>query len=146
MARQSAKVPTQRQRRVAGQMRGAIAAILERDDLHDPDLSALTVTDLSVSPDLRNATVFVTRLGGGDAGQLLTALKRARSAIRHALAKEMHHLKTLPELHFREDRSFDAAERIRALLDDPHVIRDLSAPDAGDGAGREDGDGPAASR
>lgn len=126
MSRSSAKPPSQRQRRVAEQIRHALAQALERGEFYNPVLNArpVTVTEVDVSPDLRNATVFVTPLGGGDATEVLAALKAVRAPMRHHLAGAMT-LKYVPDLRFRADRSFDSYDRIGNLLRDPHVAQDL---------------------
>jgi ribosome-binding factor A len=125
----SPKSPSQRQLRVGEEVRHALAAILERGDLRDPDLrdAAVTVTEVQVSPDLRRATAFVTPLGGGGEDDLLAALERARPFLRRRIARAVT-LKYVPDLAFRGDRSLDRAGRIQALLDEPMVARDLEAP------------------
>lgn len=120
------KLPSQRQLRVGEELRHALAQIFERGDVRDPDVAAraVTVTEVSVSPDLRQATVFVVPLGGGDNAPLLAGLKRARPFLRQALAR-MVKLRVVPDLAFAADTSFDRAQRIDALLDSPEVRRDL---------------------
>ncbi|HIJ37892.1 MAG TPA: 30S ribosome-binding factor RbfA [Rhodospirillaceae bacterium] len=122
--------PSQRQLRVGEELRHAIAAILERDDIRDPDVAgrAITVTEVSVSPDLSHATVFVVPLGGGDSQALIKGLKRVRSYIRHALAS-MVQLRVVPDLVFAPDVSFERSSRIEALLNSPLVRRDLEQSD-----------------
>ncbi len=128
--------PTQRQLRVGEELRHAIAHILERGDVRDPDVSGrpVTVTEVTVSPDLHNATVFVVPLGGGDNAPLLAGLKRVRSYLRHELAR-MVQLRVVPDLSFVADTSFDQASRIDALLHSPTVRRDVEP-----GFDEDDGD------
>lgn len=120
------KPPSQRQLRVGEELRHVIAGVIERGDFRDPDLQGrmITVTEVRVSPDLRNATVFVTPLGGGDATGILAGLKRAKAYLRHELARSMG-LRLVPDLSFEPDTSFDEATRIDALLRSPVVARDL---------------------
>ena len=61
--------PSQRQLRVGELVRRAVSDALLRGDIHDPEFPTvpITVGEVRMSPDLRNATVFVTPLGGGDA-------------------------------------------------------------------------------
>jgi ribosome-binding factor A len=126
MTRGGQKAPSQRQLRVGEELRHMLANILERGDIRDPDVAAkvVTVTEVSVSPDLRNATVFVVQLGGGDMKPLLGGLKRVAPYFKQQLAKQLT-LRTVPSLHFVEDTSFDTAERIERLLAQPEVRRDL---------------------
>jgi ribosome-binding factor A len=120
--------PSQRQLRVGEELRHAIANILERGDIRDPDVAGrpVTVTEVSVSPDLRNATVFVVPLGGGEVGSLLTGLKRVRPFLRHEVAR-MVQLRVVPDLSFVADTTFDNASRIENLLHSPEVARDLGS-------------------
>lgn len=128
-----AKAPSQRQLRVGEELRHALAWILERGELRDPVLATtpVTVTEVRVSPDLKNATCFVTPLGGGDANavaQVIDALGRARKFLRHEVVRQVK-LKYAPQLHFEHDTSFDAAGHIDALLHRPEVARDLHHDD-----------------
>ncbi len=118
--------PTQRQLRVAEVIRRALADILARGDVHDPDLAhvSVTVAEVRVSPDLRHATAYVLPLGGVNTEAVLKALSRNRVEIRRLVTRQID-LKYSPELAFAEDRSFDQMDRTRALLDSPEVRRDL---------------------
>lgn len=120
------KPPSQRQLRVGEELRHIIAAVIERGEFRDPDLvgRGITVTEVRVSPDLRNATVFVVPLGGGDAAPVLSGLKRAKAFLRHEIGKAAL-LRTVPDLWFQPDTTFDEASRIDDLLRSPEVRRDL---------------------
>ncbi|MEA4837717.1 MAG: 30S ribosome-binding factor RbfA [Rhodospirillaceae bacterium] len=122
--------PSQRQLRVGEELRHVIASVLERGDIRDPDVAGrpITVTGVKVSPDLRNATVFVVPLGGGDPSSILAGLKRVAPYLRHELAKAVQ-LRVVPNLSFAADVSFDAAERIEALLRSTEVRQDLEDRD-----------------
>ena len=110
---------SQRQLRVGEMLRHALSAILNRGDLRDPDLAgkSVTVTEVRMSPDLRNATVFVQPLGGGDATKVIAALGRAAPFLKRQVAEEVE-LRYVPSLSFTADTSFDYASRIDALLKD----------------------------
>ena len=120
--------PSQRQLRVGEELRHAIATVLERGDVRDPDVAGrpVTVAEVTVSPDLRNATVYVVPLGGGDSAKLLVGLKRVRPYLRHEVAR-MVQLRLVPDLSFAADTSFDQASRIEALLHSPEVRKDVEA-------------------
>jgi ribosome-binding factor A len=128
MPKQPAKGPSQRQLRVAEEIRQALSRALERGDIYDPELTRrpVTVTKVDLSPDMRNAMVSVTPLGGGDAQPTLGALKRQKGVLRSHVANSVH-MKYVPALRFLEDTSFDIADNIGALLRDPHVAQDLSS-------------------
>jgi ribosome-binding factor A len=120
--------PSQRQLRVGEMLRHALAQILLRGEIRDPDLEgvSVTVTQVKPSPDMRHATVFVEPLGGRNARAIVGALNRHKSYLRG----EMGHviaLKFTPELRFVEDESFAQAEKIETLLKSERVQRDLKA-------------------
>ena len=128
MTRQNATEPSQRQLRVGEEIRHALARILARGGLRDPDLFdvAITVTEVRASPDLRHATAFVTPLGGADMDRVVAALKRAAPYLQGQVGRELR-LRFTPSLAFEADRSFDEANRIDRLL------RDIGEQDDGDG-------------
>jgi len=118
---------------VGEELRHALVRILARGDLRDPDLTGaqVTVTGVDISPDLRNATAYVTPFGGGQAEVLAAALNRAAGYFRAQLAHDVK-LRYVPGIHFEIDRSFDHASRIDRLLHDPRVARDLTGGDGTD--------------
>lgn len=124
--RHGGKGATQRQLRVGEMIRHALADILLRGEIADPDLGRepVTVTEVKLSPDLRHATIYVRPFGQGDAAALVAALKRHHRYLRGELAKRVE-VKFVPDLIFRIDESYDEAERIDALLRSPDVARDL---------------------
>ncbi len=126
--REQSKAPTQRQLRVGEEIRHVLSGVFLRAGFRDPDLAdaRITVTEVRVSPDLRNATAFVARLGRSDIDALLPALKRAAPYLRGQVAHEMR-LRVAPQLAFQPDTTLDYAMRIDALLHQPEVARDLDA-------------------
>jgi ribosome-binding factor A len=122
-----AGAPSQRQLRAGELVRRALADIVARGTIRDPDLidRSFTVTEVRMSPDLRHATCFVAPLGHGDAAALAAALTRVRAYLRGQLSKEVT-FKFMPDLAFEPDTSFDNAEAIDRLLHRPEVARDLS--------------------
>ncbi len=132
---------SQRQLRVGEALRHALVSILDRDLLDDPALAgrSLTVSEVRVSPDLSNATAFVTPLGGEALEETVAALNRASGFLRRQLAGEVE-LRALPRLSFQADRSFDQAQSIDRLLRRPRVRQDLHAAAAEE---RDEDDGTA---
>jgi ribosome-binding factor A len=130
-ARPSPAAPSQRQLRVAEEIRHILAGIFARDMVRDHELSGvpITVTEVRVSPDLRRATVYVTRLGRSDVDKLLPALQRAAVFLRGQVARAIR-LRVAPELSFAADTSIDYAMKVNRLLHQPEVARDLGT-DAG---------------
>ena len=125
----SAKAPTQRQLRVSEEIRHVLSKLFFRGEFRDPDLAdaKITVTEVRISPDLKNATAFVARLGRSDIDALLPALKRAAPYFRVQLAHEMR-LRVAPQVSFQPDTTLDYAMHVDSLLRTPEVARDLAAP------------------
>ena len=121
-----ARPPSQRQLRVGEELRHLLAELLRPGELRDPALreATVTVTEVRLSPDLRNATAFVMPLGGQDEPRLLAAMRRAAPWFR-ARVGEKAQLRYAPEIRFEIDRTFDEADRIGSLLRRPDVARDL---------------------
>lgn len=132
------KGPSQRQLRAGELVRHALVEILRDEDLDDPALHevSVTVTEVRLSPDFRHAIVFVEPLGAGlDASNerataITAALNRATKFLRGRLAKAIE-LRTIPELKFVRDSSFDIAGQMNKLFDNPVVRRDLDKVDDG---------------
>ena len=117
---------SQRQLRVGEEIRHALSRILARAGFRDPDLQDVnpTVTEVRVSPDLKQATVFIVPLGGADGKVVAGALNRASGYVRGLLGREVR-MRFTPRLTFEHDYSFDQAQRIDTLLHRPEVRRDL---------------------
>lgn len=126
MKRDPGAGPTQRQRRVAEELRHRLAEAFLRTEFRDPDLFGvdLTVAEVRMSPDLRHATVFVSRLGDQDIDALIPALGRAAPFLRGIVGHGLR-LKFTPDLHFLPDHAIDEAARINEILHSPDVQRDL---------------------
>ena len=120
------KPPSQRQLRVGEEVRHVLSAIFARGAFRDPDLAdvLVTVTEVRMSPDLKHATAFVTRLGRTDIEAKLPALRRAAPFFRVQLAHEMR-LRVAPEVTFQADTALEYAMHINALLRTPGVAEDL---------------------
>jgi ribosome-binding factor A len=118
--------PSQRALRAGELVRHAAAEILSRGEVHDPVIAGhmITVPEVRMSPDLRQATIYVVPLGGRDAKDVLAALERNKKYLRGEIARRVN-LKFAPEIRFRLDERFDEAERIEKLLRTPAVKRDL---------------------
>ncbi len=101
-----------------------ISMLLHRE-LKDPRLGFVTVTEVDVAPDLRNARVYVSVLGPEE--QWVSSFKALQSAQRFVwnwLRRHLH-LRVTPEILFRPDRSMAHAAHIQALLAD---LRTRPAP------------------
>jgi len=119
--------PSQRQLKAGELIRRALAEILSREHLRDPDLKGVSVTisEVRASPDLKHAIVYAAPLGTEhDPDVVIKALQRCGSFLRGRLGKEME-MKSTPRLRFTKDESFDTAEDMAKLLENPHIQQDL---------------------
>ena len=116
--------------KVGERVRHVLSELLTRQEVHDDTLSAhsVSVTEVRMTPDLRNATVFVKPLLGASEDEVVTALRQNTAFFQREVAQRLG-LKFAPKLKFRADESFDEAERIDRLLADPRVTRDLGEND-----------------
>ena len=128
--RETASGPSQRALRAGELIRHALAEILSRGDVHDPVIEThlITVPEVRMSPDLRQATVYVMPLGGRDEKAVLDALNRNKRYLRGEIAHRVN-MKFAPDIHFRIDERFAEADRIDKLLRSPEVKRDLDHDD-----------------
>ncbi len=120
--------PSQRQLRVGEALRHALAEVLNRNEIRDPDLDgvSVTVTQVKPSPDMRHATVFCEPLGGQNAKEIVAALNRHKGFLRGEMGHRIT-MKFTPELRFVEDESFAEAQKIEDILRSERVARDLAA-------------------
>ena len=134
--RQPSTGPTQRQLRVAEEIRRTAHDILARANWREPLLmgATVTVTGVRISPDLKNCTLFVTPLGGEKEEEIVAALNLAKAYVRGELGHALNHLRVVPQIRFELDRSFDEAQHIDALLRSKAVMRDLKPRDEDESA------------
>jgi ribosome-binding factor A len=122
--------PSQRQLRVAEEIRHILARLLMRGELHDPALAGVSVTvcEVRISPDLKNATAFAMPLSGLHTEEVLKGLNRSAPYLRSQVGQALS-LRYTPALRFVEDKSFDEAHHIDELLRSERVKRDLKTGD-----------------
>ena len=116
--------------KVGERVRHILSELLARGEVHDEVVSAanIAVTEVRMTPDLRNATAYVKPLLGNEEAAVITALRQNTAFLQREVAKRLG-LKFAPKLKFKPDESFDEADRIEKLLSDPKVARDLEAED-----------------
>lgn len=108
-----------RKEKVEHQLRREISVILH-DELKDPRLGFITITNVEMAPDLRHAKIFYSILGKEeDYAKTKAALDSAQGYIRHLIATRMM-LRFTPELMFREDRSTEYSIHIQKVIDEIH--------------------------
>ena len=114
-----------RARRVADVIRVELARLL-REEVRDPRIGFVTLTDVDLSTDLRHARVYVSVLAQ-DAGESIRALARATPFLRRGLAHNVD-LRFTPELRFIEDPAVNAGTRVEGILQQIHEDEAGSGP------------------
>ena len=112
---------SQRQLRVGEMIKQSLGEIFLRGEAKVPTLetNSITVTEVRMSPDLKNAKAYVIPLGGKDSDKTVDLLTDFSYLVRKALAKKIH-MKFLPKISFVSDESFDYAEKIEKLIKETH--------------------------
>lgn len=106
-----------RAQRVGEQIKKEVSDIFARG-IKDPRVQFVTVTDVEVTGDLQQATIFVTVLGEEeDKEEAFQGLEKARGFIRSEIGKRIQLRKT-PEIFFSFDESIEYGNRIESLLRD----------------------------
>ena len=118
MTRQINNAPfSQRQLRVGELIKQSLGQIFLRGEAKVPTIETknITVTEVRMSPDLKNARAYVIPLGGKDTENTVNILTEFSYLIRKALSRKID-MKFLPKVSFIGDKSFDYAERIEKLI------------------------------
>ena len=118
MTRQNSTTPfSQRQLRVGELIKQSLGQIFLRDEAKVPNIDTknITVTEVRMSPDLKNARAYVIPLGGKDSDKAVSILTEFSYRIRKVLSKKVD-MKFLPRVSFVSDKSFDYAEKIEKLI------------------------------
>ena len=108
---------SQRQLRVGEMIKQALSLIFIKNEAKIPNLETnlITVTEVRMSPDLKNAKTFVIPLGGKDSKKTVDLLKEFSYIVRKILSNKIE-MKYLPRISFVEDQSFEYAEKIEKLI------------------------------
>jgi len=119
---------------VASVVRETLADLLAFE-VKDPRLAGITITDVEVTGDLREARVFYTMPAGHSEPAAVSAgLRSASGFLRRALGQRVR-LRTLPELQFRHDTSYEYGERIERKLAELGLGETQPDPDDADEEG-----------
>jgi ribosome-binding factor A len=121
-----ASAPSQRMLRAGELIRHALAQVILRGDIGDPEIDRLvpTIAEVQISPDLKIATAYVRSLLIGKEQEAVDVLNKNRKYIRGLLAPKLD-MKFMPEVRFRIDTSLEYANKVDEILRKPEVQRDL---------------------
>ena len=122
--------PSQRGLKVAEEIRRALSSIFQEGLFWEKELEdiSLTITEVRISLDLRNARVFVLPLGKEASDSLMRVLGKMIPRIRKNLSKKLR-LRAVPDLTFHMDNSFDNFKQIDSLLNNPKILKDIEKSD-----------------
>ena len=117
---------SQRQLRVGQEIRKVIATALEKGEVRSPEIAEafITITQVIMSPDLKYATVYLMTLNGKNLGVILEQLNAEKWVFKKLVAAKLK-LRFTPDINFRVDDTFEEADRINKLMNDPKVKADL---------------------
>ena len=117
MKNQNSNQYSQRQLRVGEMIKQSLGQIFLRGEAKLPEIETnmITVTEVRMSPDLKNARAYIIPLGGKDADKTVRSLTEFSYLVRKALSKKVH-MKFLPKISFVSDKSFDYAEKIEKII------------------------------
>lgn len=120
------KEPSQRQLRVAQEIKKIIARFIDRGEVRNLEgiNTLITITKVTVSPDLKYCTVWFITSNGEFLQEVLGGLQLAANFFRKQVASQTS-LRYVPEINFRVDKSFEEVDKIEKLLHNPHVAQDL---------------------
>ena len=108
---------SQRQMRVGEELRHLISNVLLRETFYDQiiETNNITITEVSVSPDLKNAKIYVMPLGGKQKLEVVNSLNKVKGRIKKLISSNIT-LRHIPKINFIIDKSFENAKNIDDIL------------------------------
>ena len=108
---------SQRQLRVGEELRHLISNALLRESFYDQIIenNTITVTEVNVSPDLKNAKVYIMPLGGENKLEVLDSFNKSNGRIKKLISSNIN-LRQIPKLQFKIDETFEYAKKIENIL------------------------------
>ena len=111
-------VKSQRQLKVGEEIRHLISNALLRESFYDEYIkdNNITVTEVNVSPDLKNAKIYVMPLGGKNKSDVLNSLNKITGRIKKIISNNIS-LRQTPKIIFKLDETFEYAKNIHNILE-----------------------------
>lgn len=117
-----------RSKRVGELIQRELAGLIQRQ-LHETSLGMVTISTTDVSPDLKNATIYVTCLGNtANTDQVIAILNEHIGQFRHVLSKLLT-MRSVPRIRFEYDHALERANKLTALIDSLHAERNSGKDD-----------------
>ena len=109
---------SQRQLKVGEELRHLISNALLRENFYDENIknNNITITEVNISPDLKNAKIYIMPLGGKNKIDVLNSLNRVTGRIKKIISNNIS-LRQTPKLLFQIDETFEYAENIHNILE-----------------------------
>jgi len=120
------KPPSNRQLKVGEEIRHCLADVFIRGEIFNPRLRGISVTvsEVRVSPDLKNARAYVMPLGGANAEMVVAELEKMAPYFRSVVSAKLT-MRYTPRISFQKDDSYEYAGKVEEILNKPEVRRDL---------------------
>ena len=108
----------QRQLKVGEELRHLISNALLRESFYDEHIknNNITITEVDVSPDLKNAKVYVMPLGGKNKNDVLNSLNKITGRLKKLISNNIS-LRQMPTFLFKIDETFEYAKNIHEILE-----------------------------
>ncbi|MBP5343547.1 MAG: 30S ribosome-binding factor RbfA [Alphaproteobacteria bacterium] len=122
----SKKAPSERQLKVANEIKRVLGMMLIHNDLFIAGLKAsyVMITDVDISPDLSFARIFIRAIEPVDSEEQVELLQAHKGVFRKEIGHKMM-LRIVPDLDFVVDTRLDNAQHIDELLSSPKVKADI---------------------
>lgn len=121
MKKRSSKPSFSRSDRVSEQVRRDLADLIQ-NELKDPRVGMISLTEVELTPDYAHAKVYFTTLDSSHLPEIQIGLKRASGFLRRELGRRVR-IHTLPELHFVHDTSLERGASLSLLIDQAAAMR-----------------------
>ena len=117
-----------RKQRISERIREELSEMLLQE-VSDPRLSGISVTDVEVDRELAYANIYVSALEGSSRAQeILDGLEHAQGFLRRELSQRIE-LRTFPRLRFHWDPTYERAEKIERLIAELHAQEETRSVD-----------------
>lgn len=108
---------SRRNDKIASQIRECFSKELIRGNLHNIPSSVITITHVDVSPDLRNAMIFIMPLGGEKLEETINFLEKNKHYFKNIIATKMK-MRFIPDITFRADDAIEYSQKIEKLINE----------------------------
>ena len=114
----NSSLKSQRQLKVGEELRHLISNALLRESFYDEHIknNNITITEVNISPDMKNAKIYVMPLGGENKIEILNSLNKVSGRLKKIISKNIS-LRQTPRLNFEIDQTFEYSYKIHNILE-----------------------------